>query len=70
MSEIRFKEEKKKKKRKEIPCPLLIFFISAPAVYSPGTDDYGYGYANSVALSSSQAVLNADSYALYANGMR
>jgi deuterolysin len=44
-------------------------FTHAPAVYSPGTDDYGYGYAASTALSSSRAVLNADSYALYANGM-
>ncbi|KXS98559.1 hypothetical protein AC578_4320 [Pseudocercospora eumusae] len=40
----------------------------APAVYSPGTQDYGYGYPNAQALSSSQAVLNADTYALYANG--
>lgn len=40
----------------------------APAVYSPGTQDNGYGYAAATALSSSQAVLNADSYALYANG--
>lgn len=40
----------------------------APAVYSPGTQDYGYGYSNAQALSSSQAVLNADTYALYANG--
>ena len=40
----------------------------APAVYSPGTQDNGYGYAAATALSSSRAVLNADSYALYANG--
>lgn len=41
----------------------------APATYSPGTDDYAYGYSASIALSSARAVLNADSYALYANGM-
>ncbi|KAF2475196.1 uncharacterized protein BDR25DRAFT_382046 [Lindgomyces ingoldianus] len=40
----------------------------APGVYSPGTDDLGYGYAAATRLSSSQALNNADSYALYANG--
>jgi deuterolysin len=40
----------------------------APAVFSPGTEDYGYGYAAATALSSAQAVLNADTYAMYANG--
>ncbi|KAJ5783268.1 hypothetical protein N7457_005042 [Penicillium paradoxum] len=40
----------------------------APGVFSPGTDDYGYGYSAATALSSAKAVLNADSYALYANG--
>lgn len=40
----------------------------APGTYSPGTDDFAYGYSASIALSSSKAVLNADSYALYANG--
>lgn len=40
----------------------------APAVYSPGTDDLGYGYAAATRLSTSQALNNADSYALYANG--
>lgn len=44
-------------------------FTHAPGVYSPGTDDLGYGYSAATSLSSSQAVLNADSYALYANGM-
>ncbi|KAI9647152.1 hypothetical protein NHQ30_003535 [Ciborinia camelliae] len=43
-------------------------FTHAPATYSPGTDDNAYGYTASIALSSSKAVLNADSYALYANG--
>ncbi|KAL4936581.1 hypothetical protein BDV06DRAFT_227757 [Aspergillus oleicola] len=41
----------------------------APGVYSPGTDDLAYGYSASVALSASQAVLNADSYALFANAV-
>jgi len=40
----------------------------APGVYTPGTEDLGYGYSASTSLSSSDAVLNADSYALYANG--
>ncbi|THW68923.1 hypothetical protein D6D19_08697 [Aureobasidium pullulans] len=39
----------------------------APGVYSPGTEDNGYGYSAATSLSSSRAVLNADSYALYAN---
>ncbi|CBX98759.1 hypothetical protein LEMA_P079980.1 [Plenodomus lingam JN3] len=39
----------------------------APGVYSPGTDDLGYGYAAATALSTSQALNNADSFALYAN---
>ncbi|KAI8943090.1 hypothetical protein NX059_001121 [Plenodomus lindquistii] len=41
----------------------------APAVYSPGTDDLGYGYAAATALSTSQALNNADSFALYANAV-
>lgn len=41
----------------------------APGVYSPGTDDLGYGYAAATRLSTSQALNNADSFALYANGM-
>ncbi|KAF2206984.1 hypothetical protein CERZMDRAFT_91873 [Cercospora zeae-maydis SCOH1-5] len=41
----------------------------APGVYSPGTDDLGYGYANAQKLTSAQAVLNADTYALYANAI-
>lgn len=43
-------------------------FTHAPGVYAPGTDDHGYGYAASTALSASAALNNADSYALYANG--
>jgi deuterolysin len=44
-------------------------FTHAPGVYSPGTDDLGYGYDAATRLSASQALNNADSYALYANGM-
>jgi hypothetical protein len=40
----------------------------APGVYSPGTQDLGYGYAAATRLSASQALNNADTYALYANG--
>ncbi|KAI5363661.1 Putative peptidase M35, deuterolysin, metallopeptidase, catalytic domain superfamily [Septoria linicola] len=41
----------------------------APAVYSPGTQDYAYGYEAAMDLSSQQAVNNADTYALYANAL-
>ncbi|KAI4157973.1 MAG: hypothetical protein LQ342_007867 [Letrouitia transgressa] len=44
-------------------------FTHAPATYSPGTQDNAYGYAASTALTSSQAINNADSYALYANAI-
>jgi deuterolysin len=44
-------------------------FTHAPGVYKPGTEDLGYGYSAATSLSSSDAVMNADSYALYANGM-
>ncbi|TID18442.1 neutral protease [Venturia nashicola] len=44
-------------------------FTHAPGVYSPGTEDNGYGYAAATSLSSANAVLNADSYALYSNGV-
>ena len=40
----------------------------APGVYSPGTVDNAYGYSASTRLTSSQAVANADSYALFAGG--
>ncbi|KAJ5584790.1 uncharacterized protein N7459_004590 [Penicillium hispanicum] len=43
-------------------------FTHAPGVYSPGTEDLGYGYSAATALNSEQAVRNADTYALYANG--
>jgi len=41
----------------------------APGVYSPGTQDLGYGYAAATALSANSALNNADSYALYANAI-
>lgn len=41
----------------------------APGVYSPGTVDNAYGYSASTRLSASQALINADSYALFAGGM-
>jgi deuterolysin len=44
-------------------------FTHAPGTYSPGTADNAYGYSASVALTSARAVLNADSYALYANAI-
>ena len=40
----------------------------AGSVYSPGTDDLGYGYAAATRLTTAQALNNADSYALFANG--
>jgi len=41
----------------------------APAVFSPGTVDNAYGYSASTRLTASQALVNADSYALFAGGM-
>ncbi|KAL1592804.1 hypothetical protein SLS60_011220 [Paraconiothyrium brasiliense] len=41
----------------------------ADGVYSPGTDDLGYGFAAASALSTTDALNNADSYALYANAI-
>jgi deuterolysin len=43
-------------------------FTHARAVVNPNTQDYGYGYRASTALSASQALQNADTYALFANG--
>lgn len=43
-------------------------FTHAPGVFSPGTQDYAYGYSASTRLTSAQAIANADTYALYANG--
>ncbi|KAI9038261.1 neutral protease II [Aspergillus affinis] len=44
-------------------------FTHAPGVYSPGTDDLGYGYDAATQLSATDALNNADSYALYANAI-
>ncbi|KAF5865996.1 hypothetical protein ETB97_001574 [Aspergillus alliaceus] len=44
-------------------------FTHAPGVYSPGTEDYAYGYEAATALNASQALLNADTYALFANAV-
>ena len=41
----------------------------ANSVYSPGTDDLGYGYSAATGLTTSQALNNADSFALYANAI-
>jgi deuterolysin len=41
----------------------------APDVYAPGTLDNAYGYNAAMDLSSKDAINNADTYALYANGM-
>lgn len=41
----------------------------APGTFSPGTADHAYGFASSTALSASQALLNADTYALYATAV-
>ena len=41
----------------------------APGVYSPGTDDLGYGFAAASKLTTSQALNNADTFALYANAI-
>lgn len=43
-------------------------FTHAPGVYSPGTDDLGYGYDAAMELDTDEALNNADSYALFANG--
>ncbi|KAF7137133.1 hypothetical protein CNMCM5793_007197 [Aspergillus hiratsukae] len=43
-------------------------FTHASAVVNPSTQDYAYGYSASTALSASQALQNADTYALFANG--
>ncbi|PKY09397.1 deuterolysin metalloprotease family protein [Aspergillus campestris IBT 28561] len=44
-------------------------FTHAPGTFSPGTDDLGYGYDAATALSTEDALNNADSYALFANAV-
>lgn len=41
----------------------------ASGVYSPRTEDTGYGYAAATALTAELALLNADSYAYFANAV-
>ncbi|KAK3081150.1 hypothetical protein LTS18_009764, partial [Coniosporium uncinatum] len=41
----------------------------APGVYRPGTQDVGYGYSLARRLSATQALRNADTFALYANDL-
>ena len=36
---------------------------------SPGTEDYAYGYSAQMQLDASEAVMNADSYAMFANAI-
>ena len=40
----------------------------APGVFGDGTEDHGYGYRAVTALSRADALDNADSYTLFANG--
>lgn len=42
-------------------------FTHAPAVYSPGTGDFGAGYDEATKLSAEKALKNADTFALFAN---
>lgn len=41
----------------------------AEGVMSPGTEDFAYGYSAQKQLSAEEAVLNADSYAMFANAV-
>lgn len=43
-------------------------FTHADSVYSPPTNDSAYGYDLAIGLSADKALVNADSYALFANG--
>lgn len=43
-------------------------FTHTPRVFSPSTQDFAYGYSASTQLGAEQALLNADNYALFANG--
>ena len=47
---------------------ILHEFTHAPGVFGTGTQDLAYGYAAAVQLSARQALRNADTYALFANG--
>ncbi|KAF1981612.1 putative neutral protease 2 like protein, partial [Aulographum hederae CBS 113979] len=50
----------------DLASTMLHEFAHAPGVYGPGTQDLGYGYAAAMRLSSTRALNNADSFALYA----
>ena len=43
-------------------------FTHTPGVFGPGTQDLAYGLRATLRLTTEQALLNADSFALYANG--
>lgn len=47
---------------------ILHEFTHAPGVFGVGTQDLAYGYAAAVQLTAEQALQNADTYALFANG--
>ncbi|PGH07192.1 hypothetical protein GX51_01979 [Blastomyces parvus] len=44
-------------------------FTHTPGVFSPGTDDIAYGHQAAIALSTQQALNNADSFSLFANAV-
>ncbi|OJD10810.1 hypothetical protein AJ78_08276 [Emergomyces pasteurianus Ep9510] len=44
-------------------------FTHTPGVYSPGTDDVAYGHQAVTGLSTEEALNNADTFSLFANGM-
>ncbi|PWY67905.1 deuterolysin metalloprotease family protein [Aspergillus heteromorphus CBS 117.55] len=48
---------------------LIHEYAHCPAVCSPGTDDKAYGYNACRRLSTEEALLNADTYALFANAV-
>ncbi|OAX85082.1 hypothetical protein ACJ72_00554 [Emergomyces africanus] len=45
-------------------------FAHIPGVFSPGTDDLAYGYEACTALSTEEALNNADSFSLFANAVQ
>lgn len=50
------------------PHVTLHEFTHCPATGNPGASDYGYWWPDIQSLPASQAVMNADTFALYANG--
>jgi deuterolysin len=55
--------------RQDQATTLIHELTHTPGVFSPGTQDNAYGYDASVKLTSTQALANADTYALYANAI-